>query len=1020
MEDLADSPEFLRQVQNEFPDEVVTEELLSPVSRRNFLTLMGASISLAGLTGCFRRPEEYILPYSKAPEEVNPGIPNFYASTFVLGGYALGALVENHEGRPTKIEGNPDHPASLGATNVFMQASLLDLYDPDRLTQYRKDGQSVDRPSFVEAVKAKATELKARQGEGLRFLSDTSVSPTLQALKKRLSETYPKAVWHSYAPVSDENVYAGTALAFGTAARPVYNLEAAKVIFAVASDFMGMESDSVGLARQWAAGRKVDDLDKLSLNRLYAVEAEFTATGSLADHRVRVNAARVDSFLRTVALKLAEAGVEMPAEVKDGLGSAGSFGTHGDKVLAGLVKELLANRGAGAILVGRAQPAHVHALAHALNVALSNVGTTVRYMSPAEDLATQSAENALGALVTAMKAGLDTLVILGGNPAYDAPADLGFAEALKSVGTSIRLSLQDDETAEGSKWVAPRSHFLEAWGDARAYDGTASLIQPLIEPLYGSMSDVELVSLFLDVPSHRGYDLVRSTWQSQLAGPNFEAMWRKALHDGVVPEAAASPLSVALNGAALGGALKEKTAAAAASAQALEVLFVPCPKLYDGRYANNGWMQELPDPMTKLTWDNAAVMSHATAKALGVENHDLIKLDYKGRSVQLPAWILPGMADFSVALYLGYGRSKAGKVGTGVGVNVYPLRDSAALWMDAGATAVKAGDRYRLASTQLHGRLEWYPVNEAYAPQSKHAEAAPAEGEHGGGHSSGHGEMRPVVQQATVDEYRQNPKFATANMEHMPALKSIFTEHEYSGQQWGMAIDMNVCTGCNTCVIACQAENNIPVVGKTRVLNGREMAWMRLDRYFTGTEESESLEAVQQPMLCQHCENAPCEPVCPVAATVHAADGGTNDMVYNRCIGTRYCANNCPYKVRRFNYFNYHEDFPEVQKMVHNPEVTVRMRGVMEKCSYCTQRIHRARRDMKLSNQTMIPDGALTPACAQACPVQAITFGDIRDPESRVAQKKKLSRDYTVLAELNVKPRTSYLARIRNPNPELA
>lgn len=1007
VEDFEDSPEFLRWVQNEFPDES-TPELLSPVNRRSFMTLMGASMALAGMTGCFRRPEEYILPYSKAPEDVLPGIPNYYASTFVQSGYALGALVESHEGRPTKIEGLPEHPASLGSTTAYMQAHLLDLYDPDRATAYKKDGQTIDLNGFVTEVRALATDLKGKQGAGLRFLTEANVSPTMSGLKRRLSEIYPQAVWHTYEAVSDENLLLGGKLAFGEASRPNFKLDKAKVIVALDSDFLGNESETVLMARNWAAGRKVDD-EGAVLNRLYAVEGRFTLTGATADHRLRLNSSQVDGFVRALAAKLSAAGVEMPAELKEAVsGSAGaSFGAAGDKMMEALVKELTANRGASALVVGRNQGAHVHALANALNTALGNAGATVDFVKAAEDIAGSTAS--LVELVGAMKAGsVDTLMILGGNPAYTAPADLGFADALKGVAHSIRLGLHEDETTELCKLTGPRSHFLESWGDALSLNGTASLVQPLIEPLYNSLSDLEAVSLFMDVPSNRGYDLVRAHWQGELASPNFERQWRKMLHDGLVGSAAFQPMAANVQGPAVAEALKARPAGEAATAQAMELVFNPCPKLFDGRFANNGWMQETPDPMTKLTWDNAAVMSFATAKALGVKNESMVKVDYKGRSVTLPVWILPGQADFTIVVNLGYGRTKAGRVGNGVGVNVNTLRDSSAPNFDGGATVSKVDGQYRLASTQLHGRLEWYPVGEAVEPAMKEgAEAKKSQ-------------MRPVIQQASVEEFRANPKFAVEEMEHMPALESIFTEHEYTGQQWGMTVDMTTCTGCNACVVACTAENNVPVVGKTRVLNGREMHWIRLDRYFTGSEEGGTLEAVQQPMLCQHCENAPCEPVCPVAATVHSVDGGTNDMVYNRCIGTRYCANNCPYKVRRFNYFNYHESFPEVQKMVHNPEVTVRMRGVMEKCTFCIQRINRARRDMKLSNQPMIPDGTITPACAQACPVQAITFGDIRDESSRVAANKKLERNYKVLEELNVKPRTSYLARIRNPNPELA
>lgn len=1027
-EDFEDAPEAMRWMRGEFPQEDV-QELLGNVSRRGFMSLMGASMALAGMTGCVRRPEEHILPYAKAPEDVLPGIPNYYASSYALGGYALGTLVESHEGRPTKIEGNPDHSASQGATTAWMQASVLDLYDPDRCTRFTKEGQELTRTAFVDGIKAKATELKGKQGAGLRFLAETNVSPTLQGLKKRLSESYPQAVWHSWEPINDATVFGGSKLVFGEPLRPVHKLETAKVIVSIDCDFMLSEPDAVTMARSWAKGRQVNDPENPMVNRLYAVEARFTITGSCADHRLRLRPSQLDGFVRTLFAKVtADSSVTVPEELKGALSAAAStsFGEKGDKLMAAMVKELLDNKGASAVMVGRGQPDHVHALVAALNVALGNTDKTVSYVKPVADLPdpASTTDASLAGLVAAMKGGqVDTLVILGGNPAYDTPADLGFAEALKGIATSIRLGSHVDETAELCKMVAPRSHFLEAWGDARAIDGTASLVQPLIDPLYNSLSDLELVSYFLDVPSNRGYDLVRAYWQTELASADFEKLWRRMLHDGVVAGSVFAGMSVSVTGSQLVGALKPLTEVQA-SANSVEVVFCEDGRVWDGRFANNGWLQELPDPMTKVTWDNVALMSFGTAKALGVKNHDRVKLESRGRSLELPVWILPGMADNTVALSLGYGRTKAGRVGTGVGGNTYLLRDSAALWSDSGVALSKADGRFRIASTQLHGRLEWYPVGEAEAPAKHEAEASSEGAEPGSHHAKV--ELRPVVQQADLADYQKVPAFAQKPFEHvlkslqLKSLPDVFTSHEYVGQQWGMTVDMNVCTGCNSCVVACHAENNIPVVGKKQVSNGREMSWMRLDRYFTGVEADETIEVVKQPMMCQHCENAPCEPVCPVAATVHSKEGGINDMTYNRCIGTRYCANNCPYKVRRFNYFNYHEDFPEVQKMVHNPEVTVRMRGVMEKCSYCVQRVNRARRDMKLANKPMIPDGAITPACAQSCPVQAITFGDINDPNSRVAQMKKLERNYLVLPELNVRPRTSYLARIRNPNPELA
>jgi len=979
LEQLENSPEFQRWAQAEFPEGL--SEVISPVTRRSFLSLMGASMALAGLSGCIRRPEEHILPYSKAPEDIIPGIPNFYATAYPHSGFGVGVVVESHEGRPTKIEGNPQHPFSLGATDVFTQASVLNLYDPDRLTSYVSGGQAITRSAFVDQLRSKVSELKTRQGAGLRFLSGLSTSPTLEALSAQLSQSLPQAVWHTYEPVSLENAVAGGHLAFGQAVIPTYQLDKADVILALDCDFMGTEPGSVLYGRQWSR-RRGNDGASTPTNRLYAVEGIFSITGAMADHRLRLPSSHVDGFIRALGAQLSSQGLSLPSELQMALEP---HRTHpfDARWVSALSAELLAARGKSVIMVGSAQPASVHALAHALNASLENVGQSVQYSpAPIGVASVANPDTGLTGLVAALRQNqVETLVILGGNPGYDAPADLELATLIKNVPTSIRLGSHQDETALACKLVVPQSHYLEMWSDVRALDGTASIVQPLIEPLYDSMSELELLSHFVDGASNRGYELVRAQWQTALGTLDFEKRWRRMLHEGVIADVAAPPVQVVLNGASIGAGLAQKEMPQL-SLQNLELRFVTDARVFDGRFANNGWLQELPDPMTKLTWDNAALISPRTARELAVKRGDMVSLKYRDRTLEMPVWPMPGMADYVVAVSLGYGRTHSGRIGTGTGFNAYLLRDSSAPYFDAGLVSTRTGGTHLLATSQEHGSME----------------------------------NRPLVLEATVDEYQKNPRFAQEAVEH-PPLRSVFTEHEYVGQQWGMTINLNVCTGCSTCVVACQAENNIPVVGKERVLRGREMHWIRIDRYFAGDEET--AEAVQQPMMCQQCQNAPCEPVCPVAATVHSRDGGLNDMVYNRCIGTRYCSNNCPFKVRRFNFFNYHEDFTEIEKMQQNPDVTVRMRGVMEKCTYCLQRINSARRQMKLSGAARIPDGTITPACAQACPVDAIVFGDVNDPESRVSRLKARDMNYALLAELNVKPRTSYLARLRNPNPEL-
>jgi molybdopterin-containing oxidoreductase family iron-sulfur binding subunit len=909
-------------------------------------------------------------------------MPKHYATAMPFGLGAYGLLVESHEGRPTKVEGNELHPVTAGTASAQMQAAILALYDPDRTErpiQRSKAGAQPEEKAwadFVAAWKALETGYLAAGGVGLAVLAPASSSPTLFRLAGALRQRFPQLRWATWEAVSEENALAGAALFAGRPLRPSYDLGAAKVVLSLDADLFLGEGDAVAHARGFIAGRKLAS-EKEEMNRLWVVESAFTTTGAMADHRLALQSGRIGAFALALGRALGAAGV---AVALPAAGDPGELSGVPASWITALAKDLAANPGHGLVVAGRDQPPAVHALAFALNAALGNLGTTVTLREPVDLLPVSTPE--LTALAAAMAGGaVSTLVILGGNPAYDAPADLKLEAALGKVATVVHLGQAADETATHAQWHLPEAHFLEAWGDCRSSDGTASVVQPLIEPLFGGKSAVELVGLLATGEEKPGYDLVRETWKALFPAAGtpaaFDQAFNKVLHDGLLAGSALPPASAspALAAEALAGL-------AAPAPAGLELVFRASPAVHDGRFANVAWLQELPDAVSKMTWGNAALLAPKTAERLKLANEDGVRLKLGGGSVELPVWIVPGQAEETIVVHLGYGRRAAGRVGNGVGGDVYPLRSSAALGIASGVAAEPSGHRHRIAQTQDHGAMEG----------------------------------RPVVREGSLEKWRHEPRFADEMVE-VPKSEPLWEQHRYDkGPQWGMAIDLNACTGCNACVVACQSENNVPVVGHEQVRRGREMHWLRLDRYFSGPPEQP--EMVFQPMPCQQCENAPCEQVCPVAATVHTEDG-LNAMVYNRCIGTRYCSNNCPYKVRRFNFFNYTKDTPELVKMAANPDVTVRSRGVMEKCTYCTQRIQAARIDAKMAERPLA-DGDVKTACQQTCPTQAITFGDIRDPESVVNERKGSSRNYVLLAELGNKPRTSYLARIRNPHPDLA
>jgi molybdopterin-containing oxidoreductase family iron-sulfur binding subunit len=992
--------DFEQVVETEFPQGALA--LDRGVDRRDFVKLMGASMALGGLAAC-NRPAEKIVPYVRQPEGLIPGKPIFFASAMPISGYAHGVLVESHMGRPTKIEGNPDHPSSLGATNAFMQASILGLYDPDRSQVVRHLGEISTYSDFLAALQP---ELKAAatNGAGLRILTQTVTSPTLGAQIQQVLAQFPGAKWHQWEAAGGHNVREGMRLAFGGYANAVYHFDKANVVVSLDSDALDRGPGHLRHARDFSSRRKVRKGTK-SINRLYAIESGPTGIGSIADHRLAVKPSQVEAYARAIA-----AGV--------GAGGNAASAEHADWIAA-LVRDLQKNRGASIVVVGEEQPPSVHAIAMAINQALGNIGATITITDSVE-VAPVNQIDSLRQLVADMNAGaVRTLVMIGGNPAYDAPGDIPFVKAMDKVPFRAHLSHYYDETSMHVHWHIPETHYLESWSDARAHDGTISIVQPLIAPLYNGRSPHELLGALLGGMDQSPYDVVRGYWSAKAGALNFNNTWRKWLNDGVIAGSA-------LPARAAGGtpALPATQPPSNSATQNYELRILPDPNIYDGRFANNGWLQELPKPQTKITWENVALISPKTAVAIGYgdkrrdelvnEKQTLIaNIRYRGQTIRTPIWVVPGHADGTITMFMGYGRTRGGKLATpsadttsmlapelapfhlagGVmGVDLTPFRFSDALTGGAGAEIELTSDApYEIGCTQEHQSLNVSDV----------------------------GEDRGIIRSATFAEYLAKPDFVR---EHKPeeelSKESMYPGFEYKSHAWAMVIDTSVCTGCNGCVVACQSENNIPIVGKEQVVAEREMHWLRIDRYYRG--DPENPEVFHQPVPCMQCENAPCEPVCPVGATSHSGEG-LNDMTYNRCVGTRYCSNNCPYKVRRFNFFHYSDYETPALKAHRNPDVTVRTRGVMEKCTYCVQRINAAKINAEKDGKQgrRVRDGEVVTACQQACPTNAIVFGDMNDPTSAVASLKAEPTNYALLAELNTRPRTTYLGAIRNPNPEI-
>jgi molybdopterin-containing oxidoreductase family iron-sulfur binding subunit len=983
LEELADTPEYRDFLHNEFPHDPANEE---GIGRRDVLKYMAASAAFAGLSACTRMPSERIVPYVSAPEEIIPGKPLFYATAMPSpsGGDAIGLLVESHMGRPTKIEGNALHPGSLGATDAFAQASVLTLYDPDRSQVMIREGRVSNWTAFLNFLGRLIQDRKRLRGAGMRLLTETVISPSLGAQIRELLAAFPEARWHQWEPAGRDAAREGARMAFGRYVNTVYRLDKAEMILSLDADFLRNGPGAVRHARDFMSRRKLEGPES-QMNRLYVVESTPSNTGAVADHRLPLRPAEIRRFAANVAAKL---GVAQPLPIPRAVDVP-------DKWMEAVVHDLQRHRAASLVIAGEQQPAEVHALAHAMNAALGNAGRTVEYTDPLEVEPVNTAES-LRALCEDMRdpKAVDLLFIVGANPVYSAPPDLKFAQRLMNVRTRVHMGIYADETAELCHWHIPQTHYLESWGDARAYDGTVTFVQPLIAPIYEGKSIHELLAALLGRAGHSSHDVVRSYWKAQRKDKDdkaFNTYWETSLHDGVATGTALPTKAAWIpSNRAVGGAdpSLEPTGT-------LEAIFRPDPTIFDGRFANNGWLQELPKPFSTLTWDNAALLSVATAARLGLSNGDVVKLALSNQQVNVPVWVMPGQADDVVTLHLGYGRRRAGRVGSGQGFDAGVLRTSGSLWAASGLKVEKTGDSYPLAATQHHHILD----------RAGHATEEESESAF----------ERDLVRVATLAEYRKNPGFARDPEEEKTAGLSLYPGVAYEGYSWGMAVDTHSCIGCGACVVACFSENNSPVVGKHEVLRGREMHWIRVDTYYRG--DLKNPEAYYQPVFCQHCENAPCEGVCPVAATVHSPEG-LNEMVYNRCVGTRYCANNCPYKVRRFNFLLFSDWSTQSLYGVRNPNVTVRSRGVMEKCTYCVQRIQAAKIEAEKQDRPL-REGEVVTACQAVCPTEALVFGNINDPKSRVSRLKAQERNYSLLAKLNTRPRTTYLARVRNPNPEL-
>ncbi|MBL4886429.1 MAG: TAT-variant-translocated molybdopterin oxidoreductase [Planctomycetaceae bacterium] len=1028
LEELHDKPSFQEYLHREFPE--AASLVPDGVSRRRWLQVMGASLTLAGVTGCHWE-DENVGTYANRPANRIPGVPVKYATLLERSGVAIGVLATSYDGRPIKVDNNPDHPQGFSGTDAFTQASVLQLYDPDRIARNPADGileqlydpnqnavlrkrtkgktSAQDWQQFEKFAASWLKAVSANGGQGVRVLCGASSSPSLHRMKAELAKKLPKSKWVEFEPISRDRELLGTELATGNRVRVRYHLDQAKVIVGLDSDLFDYHPEAMRHVKQWSNSR-VPELG--DMNRTYAVESCYTRLGQNADHRIPIASSRISAFLTELADKVQSAlAGSLPSEGE-------AKGDTARQILDAMVDDLVKNQGSSLLVAGPSQPPEVHALCLQLNSLLGNLGKTVTAVS-APDTDRQTHAQAIQSLADEITAGtVETLIVLGGNPVYNTPSDINFEELMSKVPTTIRLGQYDDETSLASQWYVPETHDFEAWGDGRSWDGSLGIRQPLLSPLHKGVSDIELLAILLQQDERNGQQIVRKTTGILVKGLTNN-VWQQAIHDGFFPKTALltiKNLAITEDLSAKLAPWAEQVKSAKSDKSSLEVVYSLDDCVHDGRFANNAWLQELPASLTKLTWDNVATISPNTASQLNVKDGDQIQISQSSgtASLTVPVVQIPGQADGCLGITVGYGRTAAGHVGGSlvddiepVGTSAYQLITATSAGYDTAVKVVSLGKKQLLATTQDHWAIDVAGMQEIGK------------------------RVGSLVREGTAKEFKSTPDFAE-NRVHHPELESLWTEHEWSDEyQWGMGIDLARCVGCSACLTSCQSENNIPVVGRDQVSKNREMHWLRIDRYFVTSLKSEDSKTTEidpinmgvstQPVTCMHCENAPCEQVCPVAATMHSSEG-LNEMVYNRCIGTRYCGNNCPYKVRRFNYFSnakpLMKEEKELVQLVLNPEVTVRSRGVMEKCTYCVQRIQNGKITAK-NERRMLADGEVKTACQEACPTDAISFGNLQDKQSQVSKDHANARSYAMLGELNVKPRTQYMARIRNPHPWL-
>lgn len=1035
LNELDQTPEFQEFLQREFPK--AASEFPSGVSRRRWLQLMSASIALSGAAGCRYGPER-IAPFVIRPENTLAGVPKKYATNFELAGRAVNLLITNRDGRPIKAEGNPEHPLMRATelndvankphfrsagTDTYSQATVLGLYDDDRAKRVAKrvEGKLVDSSwdEFAEYAKTQFESHKASQGSSLAILLSPSLSPTLNRLLRDIVKLTPNVTIATYKSIDDSAQRAAATQATGKPSEVLLDLSGAKVILALDSDPLGCDPNSLIYSRQFGKARTPSG----EMSRLYSVESQYSITGSSADSRLPLRSSQIGAFLvkldEEVDRLLSGGEAAKPTESELPLDQI-SLAEQLERFVPAAAEDLVKHQGAGAVYVGAHQPLDVQLFALNLNKKLGNLGKTVKFIA---DRTTIEGVTTVGldGLTSKLGGGIDSVWILGDNPVYTAPTNVGLRKSLEGLKNVVYFAEYEDETSEVASWIVPLAHPLESWSDVVSVDGSYGVGQPQILPLLSGKSAIEILSLLVGQAAD-GNALVRTTAGERSSGPLDAQQWHTLLHDGFLAGQSLELAGDQVTGPKPLGSIDLESL----ENGKLELLLLPSETLYDGRFAKNVWLQELPQAITKLVWDNAALMNPKTANKFDLvqsihEQTGVAKLVVNGEQAELPVFLVPGLPDGVIVSHLGYGRicrDEAVKSDqqVAVGQDLSSLRKLDKMHVIDSVEVRKSATPYRLATTQEH-----FVIDDV--------------GAEGIAQRLGH-----LVREATLEQFTQGgADYIQHEGVHHPPLQSLwetepmehFSQQDNVPYQWGMTIDLNKCTGCSTCVIACQAENNIPVVGKEQVIRHREMHWIRLDRYFRGDVASPQM--VHQPVTCAHCETAPCEQVCPVAATVHTEEG-INAMAYNRCIGTRYCGNNCPYKVRRFNYFNFQTEYGyfygwqqqsklekasrQLQQLVLNPEVTVRGRGVMEKCTYCIQRVQNVKIQARNENRK-IEDGELQTACQAACPTQAIVFGDIKDKSTEVAKNQADPRAYGMLDELNIKPRTLYLARIRNTHPRL-